>query len=153
MSAENDRLLLLRVAGQRYAIDLAEVVEVTELPEIWPIPLAPDYFAGALNAHGSPVPLLDLNRWLGGRGDRSDGKVLLLDRRVADLALWVDEVERVIFAADTELAGTGEGVTVALLHIGDDNVPLISAPELVALVEADLQGVAPIITAAQQGTV
>lgn len=152
MPDDIDRLLLIRISGKLYSIDLTPVAEVTELPETWPIPLAPVFFRGVMNSHGSLIPLLDLASWMRAGVGSSEGKVLVLDRRLADLALLVDEVERAIFSSDTELLRQGEGLTVAILGVNGQEVPLISAAELVSMLESDLQGVGQSKSARQQET-
>jgi chemotaxis signal transduction protein len=140
MSDDVDRLVVIHLSGKRMAIDLATVTEVVELPETWPIPLAPEFFKGVMNSHGALIPVLDLASWLDTGSGRSGGKTLLLDRRLADLALWVDDVERVIPSSDAELLRHGEGVFAAVLAIEGDEIPLISAPSLVDMLETHLQG-------------
>jgi hypothetical protein len=83
---------------------------------------------------------LDLASWLGSGSGRTGGKALLLDRRLADLAIWVDEVERVIPSSDAELLRQGEGMFAAVLAIDGDEIPLISAAALVDMLETHLQG-------------
>lgn len=139
MAGDSDRLVLLRVSGTRMAIDLASVAEVTEIPETWPIPLAPGYFRGVMNAHGSLIPVIDLDAWLASGTGSAGGKTLLLDRRIADLALWVDDVERVIPSSDATLLRPGEGFSAAVLEIYGEEVTLISAAALVDMIEADMQ--------------
>lgn len=134
-----DRLLVVDLAGKRLAMDVSTVTEVSELPETWPIPLAPDFFKGVINSHGSLIPLLDLAFYLGEEAGLSGGKTLILDRRLADLALWVDDVERVIPSFEVTFLRSGEAPALAVLEIDGSEVTLISPKLLVDMVEADLQ--------------
>ncbi|MBI5655797.1 MAG: chemotaxis protein CheW [Geobacter sp.] len=140
MTGVPGRLVLFRLAGRRCAFDLAEVAEVTELPAVYPVPLAPPSFKGVMNCHGRLVSLLDLGGYLGLESSREGGKVLVLDRRIADLALWVDEVERIIPVAEVLSEREGEEVHIKqLLTIHDGEVPLLSALDLVEKLDAELQ--------------
>lgn len=142
MSGQPGGLLLFRLAGRRIAIDLGIVAEVSELPPCWPIPLVPPCFAGVINFHGALVPLLDLAMYLKtGRG-LPHGKVVVLDRQLCDLALWVDSVERI----------TGEGVAAtdripeepffkSLSNLHGEDLPLLDAPGLLDSLESDLAGI------------
>ncbi|MBT0664016.1 chemotaxis protein CheW [Geobacter pelophilus] len=138
MAGDADRLVLFSMSGQKMAIDLATVTEVVELPETWPIPLAPSFFKGVMNFHGALIPLLDLGCYLGPGATGVAGKALVLDRSIADLALWVEDVERVLPSADAALVGGGESPTVAVLEIAGNEVLLISAEALIDKLETDL---------------
>lgn len=151
MSHDIDRLVLFRLSGACLAIDLASVTEVTELPETWHIPLAPVFFKGVMNSHGSLIPVLDLASWMRSGIGEPRGKILILDRRLADLALWVDEVERVIPLSDAVLVGEGEGDVAAVLEIEGAEVHLLSAESMVRKLESCLQGKAPGMVAGAQG--
>jgi len=138
--ASPGRLVLFRLAGRRSAFDLAEIAEVTELPAVYPIPLAPPSFKGVMNSHGRLVSLLDLGAYLGFGSCRSAGKVLVLDRRFADLALWVDEVERIIPVAEVLSERAGEEPHVMqLLTLHDGEVQQLSALDLIEKLDAELQ--------------
>lgn len=135
-------LLLFRLAGRRAAIDLGMVTEVSELPTCWPIPLAPPWFAGVINFHGALVPLLDLAMYRGtGRGI-PQGKVLVLDRQLCDLALWVDGVERITgeFFPSTEFT-PDEPFVQGFLTMHGEEIPLLDATGLLEALETELKGI------------
>jgi chemotaxis signal transduction protein len=60
MSGALRKYLIFTLAGQRFALDLAQVAEVVEQPATWPIPLAPSCYRGAMNFHGTIVAVMDL---------------------------------------------------------------------------------------------
>jgi len=91
------RLLLFTLADRGYALDLQEVGEVMEPQLSFPIPRAPGHVVGLINFHGALTALVDLGLFLGqGRRTPGQGKVLVLDPRLASLALWVDGVISVV---------------------------------------------------------
>ncbi|GAM11809.1 chemotaxis protein CheW [Geobacter sp. OR-1] len=147
MASDIDRLVLFRLAGQRMAIDLATVTEVSELPETWPIPMAPGYFKGVMNSHGALTPVLDLSRYLQSGTGVAAGKIMVLDRSLADLALWVDDVERVIPSAEAGVVRAGDAPMAAVLEIHGHEVSLVSAAALLDKLDADLQGVTQVMFA------
>lgn len=60
-------LLSFQLAGQRYALDTQDIVEVLPLVRWRPLPEAPPGVAGVFNYHGGLVPLLDLSLLIAGQ--------------------------------------------------------------------------------------
>ena len=58
--------LLFEVAGQRYALDIAQVIEVVPAVRLRRIPQAPAYVAGVFRYRGAMVPVIDLSHLMGG---------------------------------------------------------------------------------------
>ena len=52
--------VLLRLGGSRYAVDMADVAEVAQLPPVTRIPRAPAWLLGVANWRGRMLPVLDL---------------------------------------------------------------------------------------------
>lgn len=65
-------MLLFRINGERYGLDVAEVVELVPYVTLQKIPKAPDYVAGLMSFRGGIVPVVDLS-------------ILLCDRPVRHL--------------------------------------------------------------------
>ncbi len=142
MISPSGRLLVFRLGGSRLALDLTTVSEVTELPATWPIPFAPSSFIGVMNSHGSLLPLLDLSSYLGIGKGVADGKALVIDRRVGDLALYVDGVERIVSAAEAASLREAEGpLQEGVLEIGGNEVVLLKVSGLLEAIESDLQAI------------
>jgi chemotaxis signal transduction protein len=69
------------------------IMEVLELPQIYPLPNAPRACRGLINLRGGLVPVFDIRRMLG--GDASLVRwVLVVDRGEQAAALVVDELPR-----------------------------------------------------------
>ncbi len=66
VTANDGRLpvLTFSLGGQRYGILIADVVEVTAMVELMPIPDSLPEILGVANRHGSVLPMLDLRRVL-----------------------------------------------------------------------------------------
>ena len=63
--------LLFELDLERYALDVACIVEVLPLVAIKKIPQAPSGVAGVFNCGGKPVPVIDLSELILGRPARS----------------------------------------------------------------------------------
>ncbi|MBI2161074.1 MAG: chemotaxis protein CheW [Candidatus Rokubacteria bacterium] len=60
--AETLDLLVLGLAGERYGVDAAHVLEVIQLPELVPVPCTPPVVLGVVNHRGRVLAVLDLRR-------------------------------------------------------------------------------------------
>jgi purine-binding chemotaxis protein CheW len=80
------RVLLLPVAGEAVAVDLAALRVVMASPQLFPIPTAPGMVLGAVNVRGEVVPVLDTARLLG-IGDTEIGFAVVVDHPMGAVAL------------------------------------------------------------------
>lgn len=55
-------LLVFSLAGERYAIETAHVLEVVPLRELTPVPCTPSFVRGVVNYRGLVLPVLDFRR-------------------------------------------------------------------------------------------
>jgi chemotaxis-related protein WspB len=58
--------LLFEIAGQRYGLDIAQVVEVVPAARLQRLPGVPDYVAGVFRYRGALVPVIDLSQLIAG---------------------------------------------------------------------------------------
>jgi purine-binding chemotaxis protein CheW len=88
-------VLVLRLAQERYAIELTEVAEVVRFARCTPVPGAPPRFLGVINLHGELRSVLDLGSLLvPTQVERSNsGFILALRRRDQEIGLKVDDIE------------------------------------------------------------
>lgn len=135
-----ERLLLFTLAGEGFALNLQEVAEVMEPPPSYPIPKVPGYFAGLINFHGTLTALVDLGLYLGGgRRTRGQEKVLVLDTRIASLALLVDAVACVIPASSVLSRTPGEDeLTAEIVDTAQGKFRLFKVEPLVSALEREL---------------
>jgi chemotaxis-related protein WspB len=59
--------LTFEVDGQRYGLDISQIVEVVPAVRLRRLPGVPDYVAGIFRFRGAHVPVIDLNRLIGGQ--------------------------------------------------------------------------------------
>jgi len=123
------KYLIFTLAGQHYALDLAQVAEVVEQPATWPIPLAPPCYHGAINFHGTIVAVMDLAMLLGLPREHGVGKTIVLDTRIAALALSVEAIIRITTQGQAELSGTAgdESFSLGQLILPEGKVILLDA--------------------------
>ena len=135
-----ERLLLFTLAGEGFALDLQEVAEVMEPPVSYPLPRVPGHFVGLINFHGTLTALVDLGLFLGGDPRvAAQGKVLVLDTRLASLALWVDGVSSVVAAGTVVSRAPGEDdLTAELLETEHGSFRLLRAETLLVALEQGL---------------
>jgi chemotaxis-related protein WspB len=63
--------LLFEIDGQRYGLDIAQVLKVVPAVPLRRIPQAPDYVAGILRYQNMLVPVIDLSQLIAGRPARN----------------------------------------------------------------------------------
>ena len=120
MSDDINKFLVFTIAGHRYAFDLAHVAEVVEQPTLWPIPLAPPCYLGAMNFHGSIVAVLDLAGFFGLPGNQTSEHVIVLDKRIASLAFATENNIRIILLDQNGISAPRENEPFA---IGELDLP------------------------------
>jgi chemotaxis signal transduction protein len=131
-----ERLIVFSLQGSKYALRLQDVAEVVDPPRIFPMPHAPHYFPGIINFHGNLVSLLDLALFLINMPRNPQGKVLVLDTRIANLALWVDTVENVgVTDVVLEEDESCETLVEKVLIMTDGEVKMLSVEKLLEQLE------------------
>jgi len=135
MSREN-RLLVFTLRDAEYALKLGQVAEVIEDAALHPIPRAPSYFAGIMNFHGELTPVLDMASFFHAGEAKGNGRLIVLDRGIASLALRVERVVG-IFPGENILEEhpPEEEMIAKILQLPDGEVKLVDPASLVAKIE------------------
>jgi purine-binding chemotaxis protein CheW len=60
MIAETSQYMTFKLGNELFAIGVAQVREVLEVPRITRVPTAPDYMRGVVNVRGQATPVVDL---------------------------------------------------------------------------------------------
>ena len=102
-------VLIFRLAGERYAIELKELADVVPFAGCFPVPGAPPRFLGLIDLRGELRPVLDLLRLLAlsKNGEPDCGFVLLLRGRGRRIGLKVDHLEGLREIRPEELSAPG----------------------------------------------
>ena len=132
------RLLIFYVRGSRFALNLQDVAEVLDPPVSFPVPWAPGYLKGAINFHGSLVTLLALGDFMNIGPIETGGNILVLDKRLANLGLWVDGVENIVsFDTVLEEDVSSDPVVDKVLIMAGGEVRMLAVGKLLDRVEED----------------
>lgn len=135
-----EQVLVFRLGEELHALEVAHVQEVVESPAYHYIPLAPATFLGAINFHGSILPVLDLGASLGIAGDQRDGRIIVLAATLCPLALAVSAIRRIV-SIDAEallpprIEGPLAGCSRAVFSLDGETINLLDAANLLTGLE------------------
>lgn len=142
MNDSNRKFLIFSLQDSLYALDLADVAEVAAPPQMWPIPLAPAYYAGVLSFHGDIVAAMNLSLFLGLPEFRQPGKIIVLRRELASLAFLVDSIVRIASEEEVSFSTPPDaGFSASTLTFFEGAVIQLDLEKLVCMAERDMQGV------------
>lgn len=102
MITETAQYMTFKLGDELFAINVSQVREVLEVPQITKVPTAPQYMRGVVNVRGQSVPVIDLRLRFGlPQGSltvqsRIIVMELMLDGEVAVLGGMADSVHEVI---------------------------------------------------------
>ncbi len=109
-------VLIFRLADEWFGLEVDDIQEIVESPVLNYIPRAPDTFLGAINFHGSIVPVLDLARYLGLSDSAYGDRAVVLPIGQQALALGVSAIQRIV-PLDPELMLPCQQEEQKALHI------------------------------------
>ena len=139
-TANDSRFLIFRLQGSLYALNLAQTAEVADLTQLWPIPLAPPCYSGAMSFHGDIIAVMNLPLFLGLGGDSKPEKIIILHQSIASLALLVDTVVRIVSADGATSTPTTESkFSAATLTLPEGKALLLDLEVLVLEAERGMQ--------------
>jgi purine-binding chemotaxis protein CheW len=136
------RLLVFRVGGERFAVELVLVDEVIDAPSVQPIPDAPEGVHGVATVRGELVTIYDPRVVLNVEG-RVDGTALLFARNGRRVALLVDDVYDAMTIEEEEVlrppggaSSAADGILVGLIRRDGELIALLDADALLDAVAA-----------------
>jgi chemotaxis signal transduction protein len=133
------RYLICEIDGKGHALLLEDVAEIMDAPVFYPIPKAPGYYSGVMNCHGRPTPVLDLSSMYYGKSAGVAGKVLVLDRKMANLALLVHSVVNIVFGPfPVGPSPSDDGTVGKMLPVAEGTARIIEPEELIEILEAEM---------------
>lgn len=111
-------LLVFFLAGERYGIETAHVLEVVPLRELTPVPCTPSFVLGVINHRGRILPVLDLRRLfeLAGQGITEGSRIVAVEAGGMTFGIFADAV------AGTVRVGAHEVVPPPTALTGDRQV-------------------------------
>ncbi|MDD2542278.1 MAG: chemotaxis protein CheW [Desulfuromonadaceae bacterium] len=136
------RFLIFALQGSLFALDLAQVAEVRDPAQTWPIPLAPAYYTGALSFHGDIIAVMDLALFLCLPGNIAPGKLIVLNKDVSSLAFLVDRIVTIVSAEEAPFASAeGSRYIAATLSPPDGDALLLDLEVLVHEAEHGMRAI------------
>jgi purine-binding chemotaxis protein CheW len=131
-----------------YALEVEHLQEVVESPTLYYIPRAPEYFRGAINYHGSILPVLDLPSYLGITERTRDPRVIVLAFDICRLALAVAGVHKIISVNPESIQEAGKEEGMASIYVRtiirreEDNalIELLDVAQLLSSLENPRKG-------------
>jgi purine-binding chemotaxis protein CheW len=140
MNSRNRKFLIFSLQDSLYALDLAQVAEIAEPPPMWPIPLAPPYYAGVLSFHGDIVAAMRLSLFLGLSDCNQPDRLVVLRQEVAALAFLVDSILRIVSEdAVTFSAPLDSAFAAGTLTFSEDSAILLDLEKLICRAENDMR--------------
>jgi len=140
MQSLESRYLRFELAGQDWAVDIAQVLEIVPPLPVTPVPRSGEIVVGAFNLRGRVLPLLDPRRALGlEAGDPQDGVFVVLTREGSTYAVLVDCVHDVVCLPEESLSPPPDlpgGAPEVLDKVGRDEERLLFIVDLGRLLAA-----------------
>ncbi|PLX94348.1 MAG: hypothetical protein C0621_05605 [Desulfuromonas sp.] len=135
-----EKVLIFTLGDERYGLEVAHIQEIVESPPLFYIPRAPGHYRGALNFHGTILPVLDLPLYLGFSQAECGERVVVLPPSLGTLALAVTAIERIVpFESDSLLPvpqeRLGHGYIRAALEREGDVINMLDIERLLTTLD------------------
>ena len=142
MNGQERKFLIFTLQGSLFALDLTQVAEVADSPQMSPIPLAPAYYAGAISFHGDIVAVMNLAQFLGLDECRQPEKIVVLRQETASLAFLVDTIQRIVsgnglYSCESQDTGFSSG----MLTLPEGAAVHLNLEKLIFSAEVDMQSI------------
>ncbi|MHC1789993.1 chemotaxis protein CheW [Solidesulfovibrio sp.] len=132
------KLVGFQVAGQEFAVPIAQVQEVLRAMPLTRLPAAPDHIAGVTNLRGRVAPMVDLSKILDLSTPSRDNRFVIVCRgRGMLVGLLVEAIAAMhqVSGQDVEWAvearvGVASDLIAGLLKVGDGLVKILSVDSL-----------------------
>jgi purine-binding chemotaxis protein CheW len=140
MPEQTRKFLIFSLQNSLFALDLSQIAEVADTPQMWPIPKAPACFSGALNFHGDIVAALNLPFFLGMTEFKLLTKIIVLQHEVASLAFLVETVVGIVREDEVSIGAAPETLyAAATLGLTSGKAILLDVDALVRSSEITMQ--------------
>jgi purine-binding chemotaxis protein CheW len=134
------QMLVFGLGPELYGLDVTNIQEIVERPVLHYIPRTPAQMLGAINFHGSIIPVLDLGSQLGFPPETAAPRVVVLPPQLCALALAVRSIRRIVAVDGDSLIPVdperqAESFIRAVCHYGGEVVNILDLPRLLAVLE------------------
>jgi len=106
------QLVVFQLENEDYGIDIYSVQRLIQVPEITPVPRAPDYVAGVIEVRGDILPVLNLKKRFGFSSTEidKDGRIIIAEIGKQIVGFSVDAISEVTRLASDEIEPPSEVV-------------------------------------------
>lgn len=87
-------IVTFRAARMLLGVPMEEVQEIVDSWSLTPLPLLPDVFRGVTSLRGTPLPVADMTRLVGGGLSEAPRRTIVVLR--SSIALLVDTIETLV---------------------------------------------------------
>lgn len=77
-------------------ISLKNVLEISKILEIFPVPLTPHYIKGVINLRGEILPVVSVKEMVGVKESKEPTRLIVLETNLGKLSILVDSVYGVV---------------------------------------------------------
>jgi purine-binding chemotaxis protein CheW len=127
MNSAAARYMLFSTGGNRYAVNVDYLDEISELLPEYPIPQAPRFLRGVVNIHGKLAPVFDLSMYVGTGQVKKGCNLLLLKMSETSLSIIVEQMVRMI--SGDEIVSIEQGAEGATFFVLSDGKTTLLDPE------------------------
>lgn len=101
-------MVVFRLGGEAYGIDIFRVNEIIRLREITPIPGTEFHVRGLVNLRGKTIPVVDLRARFGvdAGNDEETMRIIVVESERGNVGIVVDEVREVITLKPEQVENT-----------------------------------------------
>ena len=130
-----------RIGGETYGVRISAVREIVRVPEITPVPNAPEMIEGVINLRGKIIPVMDLRKRFKQGEIQADKKnrILVVELHSRLLGLIVNSASEVLKIPPSEIEAPGnmfsEGESGYVTGVGKLNGRLIILLDIAKLLQ------------------
>lgn len=108
--AKEIQLVIFRLAGEEFGLEISQVREIIRVQEVTPMPKAPEFIEGVINLRGQIIAIMDLAKRFSLKREKATEKARIVVTEVRDnvVGLIVDEVPEVLRIAEDSIEATPE---------------------------------------------
>ena len=98
LSKEQIQLVVFRLAGETYGVDIHRVREIIRVQQITRVPKTPDFVEGIINLRGGVIPVIDLRKRLNLHTEETteDARIVVIEQQEQTIGMIVDQVSQVL---------------------------------------------------------
>ncbi len=93
----------VKIEDEFIGISLKNVLEISKVLEVFPVPLSPSYIKGVINLRGEILPVISIKEMINIKKTRQETRLIIIETNLGKLAIMVDEVYGVVRISEEQL--------------------------------------------------